>query len=248
VAPNTSNEIIHPPSLAQKQSSAHASWFIPLPAGTRGRLLDPCSGEGKIARYLASQYERLTVLRFPDGEYQRFKLILLLAIRRDKYNVPTNEEIESIQCLAESGPPPLGFASEPVYPLPTHYSQTWQHMPDYGAYHAAFIADPALPGKWQSGEEVVYLLIFEGELLDGSTPETQARQMLTSRLVETLPIPILDDWDESLWESGQIENLIIGLETGGDCQQGYLVQLTVPKWKEVVVRLLTEQKIRISAT
>jgi hypothetical protein len=51
----------------------------------------------EIARYLASQYERLTVLRFPDGEYERFKQVWLLAIRRDKYNVPSNEEIESIQ-------------------------------------------------------------------------------------------------------------------------------------------------------
>jgi hypothetical protein len=24
-----------------------ASWFIPLQAGSRGRLLDPCAGEGK---------------------------------------------------------------------------------------------------------------------------------------------------------------------------------------------------------
>jgi hypothetical protein len=36
-----------------------------------------------------------------------------------------------------------------VYPLGTHYCQTWQHLPDYGAYHATLIADPALPGKWQ---------------------------------------------------------------------------------------------------
>ena len=202
----------YPPHMAE----ATASWFIPLPAGTRGRLLDPCCGEGEIAsilgkllncetwgcelfpyraekaaarmdkchsaawescsltdesvtllwlnppydddrhgdekrlelaflksttpklvrggvlafvipqrilhlaeiaRYLASQYERFTVLRFPDGEYERFKQILLLAIRREKYNVPTNEEIEAIQRLAESDLPPLGFAPDPVYPL-----------------------------------------------------------------------------------------------------------------------------------
>ena len=63
----------------------------------------------EIARYPASQYERLTVLRFPDGEYDRFKQVLLLAIRREKYNVPTNEEIEVLQRLAESNLPPLGF-------------------------------------------------------------------------------------------------------------------------------------------
>jgi hypothetical protein len=197
-------------------AEATASWFIPLSAGTRGRLLDPCAGEGEIAnllgkllscetwgcelfpyraekaaarmdkchsaawescsltdesvtllwcnppydddrhgdekrlefaflksttpklvrggvlafvipqrilrlaeiaRYLASQYEHLTVLRFPDGEYERFKQILLLATRREKYNVPTNEDVEAIRRLAESNLPALGFASAPVYPL-----------------------------------------------------------------------------------------------------------------------------------
>ena len=43
--------------------------------------------------------------------------MLLLAVRWEQYNVPTNEEIESIQRLAESDLPPLGFASEPAYPL-----------------------------------------------------------------------------------------------------------------------------------
>jgi hypothetical protein len=202
----------YPPHMAE----ATASWFIPLQAGTRGRLLDPCAGKGEIAnllgrllncetwgcelfpyrgekaaarmdrchsaawescsltdesvtllwlnppydddrhgeekrlelaflksttpklvrggvlafiipqrilrmaeiaRYLASQYERITVLRFPDGEYERFKQVVLLAVRREKYNVPTNEEVEAIQCLAESDLPPLGFAPEAVYPL-----------------------------------------------------------------------------------------------------------------------------------
>ena len=30
----------YPPHMAE----ATASWFVPLPAGTRGRLLDPCAG------------------------------------------------------------------------------------------------------------------------------------------------------------------------------------------------------------
>jgi hypothetical protein len=70
--------------------------------------------------------------------------------------------------------------------------------------------------------------------------------MLTSRLSETLPIPILGEWHESLWEAGQVENLIVGLETGGDCQEGYLVQLTETVWKEVITRLLKERRLRIS--
>ena len=38
----------YPPHMAD----ATASWFIPLPSGTRGRLLDPCAGEGEIASSL----------------------------------------------------------------------------------------------------------------------------------------------------------------------------------------------------
>jgi hypothetical protein len=197
-------------------AEATASWFVPPPAGTRGRILDPCAGEGEIAsalgtllncetwgcelfpyraekatarmdkchsiawercsltdesvtllwlnppydddrhgeekrlefaflksttpklvrrgvlgfviprrilgltdiaRHLASQYESITVWRFPDGEYERFKQILLLAQRRGKYNVPTNEEVDAIQRLAVVDLPPLDFAAEPVYPV-----------------------------------------------------------------------------------------------------------------------------------
>jgi hypothetical protein len=61
-----------------------------------------------------------------------------------------------------------------------HYCQTWQHLPDYGVYHATLIAEPALPGKWQAGEETICMLVFEGELMDGSTPEAQDSRMLNS--------------------------------------------------------------------
>jgi hypothetical protein len=40
----------YPPHMAE----ATASWFIPPPVGTRGRLLDPCAGEGEIASLLGS--------------------------------------------------------------------------------------------------------------------------------------------------------------------------------------------------
>jgi len=55
----------------------------------------------------------------------------------------------------------LFLHGRPVYPLAIRYSQTWQHLPDYGAYHATLLADPVLPGKWQHGEDVAYILVFE---------------------------------------------------------------------------------------
>ncbi len=156
--------------------------------------------------------------------------------------------LESIRATVQSHQrKKLFLQGRPVFPLPTHYCQTWQHLPDYGAYHATLIADPALPGKWQPGEEVVYLLVFEGETADGESPMDQAQRMLAVRLSEALPIPILDEWHESLWEAGQREALIVGLGVGGECQEGYLVQLTETAWKEVITRLLEERKIRLSS-
>jgi hypothetical protein len=132
----------------------------------------------------------------------------------------------------------LWLQGRPVYPLPTHYCQTWQHMPDYGAYHATLIADPALPGKWQPGEDVVFLLVFEVE-----TPEEQSMKMLTARLSEALSIPVLDDWNREHWEAARRKDLVVDLQTCGDCQEGYVVQLGDNAWKEAVIELIKKRKI-----
>jgi hypothetical protein len=147
--------------------------------------------------------------------------------------------LESIRATVQSRQrKKLWLEGRPVYPLPAHYCQTWQHLPDYGAYHATLIADPALPGKWQPGEDVVYLLVFEGE-----DAEEQAMEMLTARLSEALPIPVLDDWNRQLWEVARNRELVVQMETCGDCQEGYVVHLGENAWKEVVIGLIRSNKI-----
>jgi hypothetical protein len=42
-----------------------------------------------------------------------------------------------------------------------------------------------------------------------------------------------------------MEELILRLVFGGDCQVGYIVQLDEIGWKEIVVGLLKEHKISI---
>jgi hypothetical protein len=101
-----------------------------------------------------------------------------------------------------------------------------------------------LPGKWQPGEEVIYMLVFEGA--EGIAHEAQATQMLTKRLTEALPIPVLDEWNRQLWEAARRNDLVVDLQTCGDCQEGYMVRLTETVWKEVIIRLLKKRKICIS--
>jgi hypothetical protein len=138
----------------------------------------------------------------------------------------------------------LFLQGRPVYSLPTHYSQTWQHLPDYGAYHATLIADPALPGKWQQGEDMVYILVCDGDLIEREKPEEHACQMLPSRLSEALPIPVLREWAETLWEAGFEKGLITELTTGGDSLKCLSVQLAQSVWAELISGFLKEEKIK----
>jgi hypothetical protein len=140
----------------------------------------------------------------------------------------------------------LFLQGRPVYALSSHYCQTWQHLPDYGAYHAALIADPALPGKWQPGEEVAYILVFEGDLSDIENPEEHGCQMLLSRLSEALPIPVLQEWAKTLWEAGTNQDLITELTAGGESPVGFCIQLADTNWVELISRLYKEGNIRIS--
>jgi hypothetical protein len=81
------------------------------------------------------------------------------------------------------------------------------------------------PSYLGAEEEVVYLLLFDGAD-DGETLEDIAQAMLTARLSEALPIPVLDAWDRRLWESSRSKDLVVDLQTCGDCHEGYLVRLT----------------------
>ena len=56
----------------------------------------------RFARHVLGWYETVKVFRFPDGEYERFKQIVVLALnKRPVYLHPGKESIESICALAD---------------------------------------------------------------------------------------------------------------------------------------------------
>jgi hypothetical protein len=140
----------------------------------------------------------------------------------------------------------LFLQGKPVYPLKGHYCQAWQHLPDYGAYHAVLIADSALPGKWQTEEDVAFILVLEEDVSQGNTPEMFASKMLPNRLSEALPIPVLHEWAKILWRVGMKQMLIGELLVGGSCKGGYWLHIQENCWSDIVSELLREHKIRIS--
>ncbi len=74
-------------------------------------------GMTEVARLLARSYEAITVYRFLDGLYEKFKQVVVFAYKRKVYHVPTDKEVLSLQNLATTEMEPIEAALEPVYEL-----------------------------------------------------------------------------------------------------------------------------------
>ena len=71
----------------------------------------------EIARMLVGHYEALSVYRFPDGLFEKFKQIIVLAYRRKAYKTPTEKEMSNFLELAKSEIEPIPALEEPTYQL-----------------------------------------------------------------------------------------------------------------------------------
>ena len=71
----------------------------------------------EVARLLSGHYEALSVYRFPDGLFEKFKQVVVLAYKRRIYHIPTDKEVLSLQTLATTELEPIQPAAEPVYEL-----------------------------------------------------------------------------------------------------------------------------------
>lgn len=74
-------------------------------------------GMMEVARLLAGHYEAITVYRFPDSLYEKFKQVVVLAYKRKVFHVPTDKEVLSLQNMATTELEPVETVIEPVYEL-----------------------------------------------------------------------------------------------------------------------------------
>ena len=74
-------------------------------------------GLAEVARLLASQYEALSVYRFPDGLFDKFKQVVVLAYRRLAYKAPGEKDVLAIQEFAKTELSPIAPLAEIVYRL-----------------------------------------------------------------------------------------------------------------------------------
>ena len=79
----------------------------------------------KAAKYIAAHYDQVRVYRFPDGEYEQFKQIVLFGIRRPNGIVPDAAIVDALIAMGQENAlpvaqrlEPLTAVSEPIYTLP----------------------------------------------------------------------------------------------------------------------------------
>ncbi len=71
----------------------------------------------EVARMLAGYYEAISIYRFPDGLFEKFKQVIVFATRRMTYKAPSDKEILALQARATTELNPIQAVDEPVYPL-----------------------------------------------------------------------------------------------------------------------------------
>lgn len=74
-------------------------------------------GMVETARFLASYFETITVFRFPDGLFEKFHQVVVLAYKCKTFHFPTDKEVLSLQRLATTDLEPIEAAAEPIYEL-----------------------------------------------------------------------------------------------------------------------------------
>lgn len=67
-----------------------------------------------VASHLAGYYENITFYRYPETEFNQ---VIVLAVKRLKFKMPSNEEVWQVQAWAEVEPPMLVNVIEPIYNL-----------------------------------------------------------------------------------------------------------------------------------
>lgn len=70
--------------------------------------------DNDVATHLAGYYETLTVYRYPETAFNQ---VIVLGLKRQKYKMPSAEEIGQVQAWAEVEPPMLVDAAQPMYQL-----------------------------------------------------------------------------------------------------------------------------------
>jgi len=124
-----------------------------------------------------------------------------------------------------------------VYLTPLQkYIKTITPMPEYQSHHCLLLASSSIPGKWEHGQNRIYL----PEFINSPTIKAQ----FIDRMNEALVIPLLSEWGDAIFEEGTNRGYIKQLEVAGDCRACISIDLE-GDWQSIVVELLTQSTISL---
>ncbi len=103
----------------ERQERAFLRMTIPylIPGGVLVYIIPQNRLDKAIARLLASRFERIHVLRFPDPEYGDFRQIVVFGVRKTDNTLDEPEALR-LQSLPKIKLPPLSGKAEMIYPVP----------------------------------------------------------------------------------------------------------------------------------
>lgn len=108
----------------------------------------------RVARHLLGWYEDVLVYRFPDGEYETFKQVVVLACkRRAKYQPPVKDAINAIVAMADEATDiavlPEGQGQYEIPAVSGQYAFRFTPREPADAIRAARRANPVKTSEWQ---------------------------------------------------------------------------------------------------
>ena len=135
----------------------------------------------------------------------------------------------------------LSLGSSVSYPVQgsEYHSPLWAPLPDQNAYHLTLLSRAATEANVQDGVGITYLPIWDS---DGD-PQTTARKLLVERLDAALPIPVLPEWADALWDAAEDQRWLAEMATGGDCRAGYRLTINVEAWIKLIQEMVEQETL-----
>jgi hypothetical protein len=112
-------------SKTERQERAFLRMTVPylIPGGVLVYIIPQNRLDKAIARLLASRFEHIHVLRFPDPEYADFRQIVVFGVKKAN-NTLDEQEASRLQSLPKIELPPLSDKAEMVYQVPASGPRT----------------------------------------------------------------------------------------------------------------------------
>jgi len=116
------------------------------------------------------------------------------------------------------------------------YLKVIKPMPEYESHHCLIITSQAVEGNWEPDNNEIYIAQFASE--------KSIKDQIIDRLNEALVIPLLQEWSETIWNTGIDYGFIEEIKTGGDCLRCVKVKIK-EDWQGLAEKLISSEAIAI---